>query len=114
MSLAVAVQITGQQPREQDGGGSLNREFANRLQLELEASGASSIADPPLFAATVWPGPTQSGAKADGTLGADRLGMKCRRAVMWLTEALAHTKYTGHVDFVRKSNPGALNHISFT
>lgn len=87
MGLAVAIQITGQQPREKDGGGSLNCEFANRLQLDLKASLASSITDPPLFGATVWPGPAQSGAKADGTLGADRLGMKCRRAVKWLREA---------------------------
>lgn len=87
MGMAVAIQIAGQQPREQDGGGSLNREFSNRLQLDLEASGASPITDPPLFGATVWPGPAQSGAKADGTLGADRLGMKCRRAAMWRSEA---------------------------
>lgn len=90
MGLAGAIQITGQRRREQDGGGSLCRDFANRLQLDSGASGASSITDPPPFGATVWPGPTQPGAKADGTLGADRLGMKCRQAVMWLKHVDKH------------------------
>lgn len=88
MGLAGGVRITGQQRGEQDGGGSSCRDFANRLQLDSGASGASSITGPRLFGATVWPGPTQPGAKADGALGADRLGVKRRQAgrqaVMWL------------------------------
>lgn len=106
MGLAGAIQITGQQCREQDGGGSLCSGFANRLQLDSGASGPSSITDPPLFGATVWPGPTQPGAKADGTLGADRLGMKCSDVAEARGQALAHTKYIGHIDFVRKCNAG--------
>lgn len=93
MGLAGAIQITDSGPENKMGGGGglINpqacRDLANRLQLDFEASGASSIEDPPLFEAVVWPGPARSSARADGTLGADRLGMKCRRAAMWLTEA---------------------------
>lgn len=73
-------------------GGVINPEacsdFANRLQLDFDAPGASSIEVPPLFGAAVWTGPARPSAKADGTLGADRLGMKHRQAATWLTEAL--------------------------
>lgn len=92
MGLAGAVQIMGQQAREQDWrGGLINpeacRDFANRLQLDFQASGASSIEDPPLFEAIVWPGPARSSASTDGTLGVDGLGMKGRRAARWQTDA---------------------------
>lgn len=43
-------------------------DFANRLQLDFQASGASSIEEPPLFEAIAWPGPARSSARADGTL----------------------------------------------
>lgn len=60
----------------------------------------------------VWPGLVQLTAKADGTLGAFRLGMRCAWAVMWVTEAhrhtLACTRHTGHIYLVRECNVGFM------
>lgn len=58
----------------------------------------------------VWPGLVQLTAKADGTLGAYRLSMRCAWSVMWLMEthrhALACTKQTVHIYLVREYNVG--------
>lgn len=51
-------------------------------------------------------------AKADGTLGGYRLGMRCAWAVMWVMEAhrhaLACTGHAGHIYLVRGCNVGFM------
>lgn len=51
-------------------------------------------------------------AKADGTLGAFRLGMRCAWAVMCGTEAHRHAlaciRHTGHIYLVRECNLGVM------
>ena len=58
----------------------------------------------------VWPGLVQLTAKADGTLGEYRLGMRCGWAAMWVMEAhrhaLACTGHTGHIYLVREGDVG--------
>lgn len=51
-------------------------------------------------------------AKADGTLGGYRLGMRCAWAVMWMMEAhrhaLACTGHTGHIYLERECKVGFM------
>lgn len=67
---------------------------------------------PPLFGAMAWPGLVQLPAKADGTLGGHRPGMRCAWAVMWVMEvhrhALACTGLAGHIYLGRECNAGFM------
>lgn len=69
---------------------------------------STPITDLPIFGAVVWPGLVQLTAKADGTLGGYRLGMRCAWAVMCVMEAhrhaLACTGHAGHIYLVRECN----------
>lgn len=118
MGLAGTIQILGQQPKEQaEGGGSLIEGHAMTLptgciwiekHLERPPPPPTTINDPPLFGATVWPGVVGSTAKADGTLGGYRLGMRCAWAVMWVMEvrrhALARARHAGHIYLAMECN----------
>lgn len=60
----------------------------------------------------VWPGLVQLTAKADGTLGGYRLGVRCAWAVMWVMKAhrhaLACTGHAGHIYLVGVCNGGFM------
>ena len=125
MGLAGTIQILGQQPKEQaEGGvGSLIQGHAMTLptgciwiEEHLERRPPSThthththtINDPRLFGAAAWPGLVGSTAKADGTLGGCRLGVRCAWAVMWVMEAhrhaLARARHAGRIYLVMERN----------
>lgn len=108
---------TEAQGTSRGGGGFINPgaclPFPTGCSWIYGASGAPPhITDPPLFGAMVWPGLVQLTAKADGTMGGCRLGMRCAWAVMWVMEAhrhaLASTGHTSHIYLVRECNVGFM------